>query len=335
MSLSELMVQRLDRMPRVRTRTPTVDRALGVLNRVSYRRIARLNALSDVRIMSRTKPVYVDSSNLLAPKDSFVIYKDVYVFEYGTKSLYHAKYIYDLRTPGTARVRQSMGEVAKTVRVIFPTRGYYELDIEYPITKPENVTCKSEITRMMRGDSQTKTYALGLFDSSLKPVSEYPVSGADNAELTLSYSWEDKNFVYPTPIPSGLTITDMNVKYVSGWCLFKGRYYKDPSTNNQVRLSWTLTNNMGKTITARHWGVPVSVLYEDGVHVSQVNADVSVPTQTILNGSSARYSFTVNLPTWAYGHVCVAHAVRVFEDSMITYAGGPCFQFTVGRLRLP
>lgn len=335
MSLPELMIQRLDKMPRVRARTPLPTRVLGVLKSISYSRQTRINAVSDVRIMSRMKPVYVDSSSLLAPKDSFIIYKDVHVFEYGTKSLYHAKYIYDLRKPGSALVKQSIGNVAKHVRVIFPTRGYYELDVEYPVTKPENVTCKSEITWRMRGDSQTKTYALGLFDPSLKPVGEYPVPDADNAELTLSYTWEDKNFIYPTPIPSGLNITDMKVEYVSGWCFFKGGYYKDPSMNNQVRLSWTLKNNMGKTIKVVHWGVPVSVLYEDGLHVSQVNVSVSVPTQTIMSGSSVGYFFTINLPTWAYGHVCVAHAVRVFEDSMITYAGGPCFQFTVGRLRLP
>jgi hypothetical protein len=329
------MLQRLDGLPRIRARIPAADRVLGVLKRFSCRRQARLNAISDVRILSRTKPVYVDSSDLMAPRDSFTVYRDFLVFESGTKTVYHAKYIYDLVKPGLATVRQSIGEVSRTVEVVFPSRGYYEFDLEYTVTKPETLTCKSEITYRMRGDSQTKTYTFGLFDSSLKPVSEYPAPDADNAELTIAYSWEDKSFVYPLPLPEGLTITDMKVKLTSGWCVYKDRYYKDPSMNNQVAVSWRLINNTGRSVTVDHWGVPVSVLYEDGRHVSQANIDVPVSSRTVNHGSSTDYSLTVNIPAFAYGHVCLAHAVKVVGDSLIRYAGGPCFQFTIGRLRLP
>jgi len=335
-SLPELIYERIDRLPRVYISLSPKERVKGFLKTLEYSRDSRRNAIADVRVLSRLgKPFYVDQSMLLAPKGSFVIYKNVHVFKYGTETIFRARYISSLYTVSKAKVTQTIGEDKKVVTVIFPPRGYYDCDLPHRITRVGKETATAEILWRMRVDRQVKEYNFGLFDDRFKPVDEYPVAGADNAELTLSYDFSEANLVYPTPLPSGLRITNMSVRFASGFVLFQDKYYKDPQMNNTVEFSWTLVNDTSYPLTVKHWGLPISVLYEDSRHVSQVNADISVSDRSVPAGSSTRYTYSVNLPAWAYGHIALAHAVKVYRPGALLYGGGPLFQFDVFRLRLP
>jgi hypothetical protein len=286
--------------------------------------------------MSRLKPFYVEKCDLLAPKDSFAVYRNVYVFEAGTEVIFRGRYVSTLFKPSTAKVVQSIDEDKRIVRVLFPGRGsYYECDVKHKIDKVGTLTATASISWRLRGDVQTKNYEVGLFDWRDKPVSEYPVSGADNAVLDLAYSWKDGNFVYPPQLPEGLSFTDMALSFESGFCPFKGRYYKDPTVNNVLRLRFRVLNNTGKPVTIKFWGAPFSVLYEDLRHVSQVNINLSVEDRMVQNGYSTEYSFTINIPPWAYGKIAPALAFRIYRNGMLVYGGGPFFQASVGRLLLP
>jgi len=336
MSLPELIYERIDRLPRVYISLSPKERVKGFLKTLEYSRDSRRNAVADVRVLSRlSKPFYVDQSMLLAPKGSFVIYKNVHVFKYGTETIFRARYISSLYTVSKAKVTQTIGEDKKVVTVIFPPRGYYDCDLLHRITKVGKETAIAEIVWRTRVDRQVKEYNFGLFDNRYKPVEEYPVTGADNAELTLSYDFTVGNSIYPPNLPKGVNITNMSLSFYSGFCIFDDEPYKDPQADNTVEFSWKIVNNTGGSIDVVHWGLPISVLYNDSKHVSQVNAEISVPVKSLADGESATYTYRVNLPVWAYGHVALAHAVKLYRGRNVVYGGGPLFQFDVFRLHLP
>jgi len=228
MSLPELMYTRLDQFPRVRTRTPLSARAVGFLKSSRYARNRRWNSFADIRVLSRLKPFYVDSSDLLAPRGSFVVYKDVHVFKYGTETIFRARYIGTLRKPSAAKVIQTIGADKRVVRVIYPTRGYYDCEVPHKIDYVGTTKATAEIRWRLRGDLQVKNFEFGLFDDRYKPVDEYPVLGADNAELTLAYDFKVGNSIYPAPIPEGVSITDMRVELRSGFAILTGSIIKTP-----------------------------------------------------------------------------------------------------------
>jgi hypothetical protein len=217
------------------------------------------------------------------------------------------------------------------------------------VSEPKNLTCKASskprperpgayiIDVIRESNSLTLTYPIGLFDDRYKPVSEYPVSGVDNAVLDIPYSWRIQNTIYPQPVLSGLSFSNLNISFVSGFLQYEGKYYKDPSGNNTVRISCRVTNNSQYDLNVRHWGLVVSVLYEDNQHVSQANVSVSFPTFDLYRGQYRDYSIDVNLPTWAYGRVAIAHALNFYDKATNTlrYTGGPFYCFEVYRLRLP
>ncbi|MEM2352298.1 MAG: hypothetical protein QXT26_07810, partial [Thermoproteota archaeon] len=127
----------------------------------------------------------------------------------------------------------------------------------------------------------------------------------------------------------------LSVNYVSGFTEYEGKRYKDPRVDNRVRVAAKINNNTGSTVRVAHWGFPLSVLYEDNRHVSQVDVAVSFPTRTISNGDSYSYSIEFNLPEWCYGKVAAAHALSFYKNGNPIYYGGPLYQFEVFRLRLP
>jgi len=118
---------------------------------------------------------------------------------------------------------------------------------------------------------------------------------------------------------------------------YEGKFYKDPSTNNTVRLSYRVVNNSQYNLNVVHWGLVVAVLYDDNQHVSQANLSVSIPSFDLYRGQYRDYTIDVNLPTWAYGRVAIAHASNFYDKATNTlkYTGGPFYKFEVYRLRLP
>jgi len=341
MSLPETMFQRLreKKIPSPRPRTPIPSRIKGKIRASRYAGNEIANNLTYFRPLSRLKPVRVEDLALALPKGSFAKYKNVYIVKSGTEALLMGKYLWRMIKPGTALVTQSLGEEKNVIRVIFPPYGYYEAKTKLPINRAGTVTATGTIRWRLRQDTTTKNYEFGLFDDRPKPVREYPVAGADNVVLDLAYRFEERNYIYPPPIPSDLSFGDLSIAPQAGFLYFAGRWYKDPTTNNTLRLRWTLRNNTPYTIKARHWGLPISVLYEDVRHVSQVNAELSVSERTISRGYTTTFDLTFNLPAWAYGYVAISHAVNVYQYRHgaweLYWSGGPVFQIMVGRLVMP
>jgi len=268
----------------------------------------------------------------------------------GDSISFKARYTYGGVKPEVIVLEQRIDGAKKTATILFPMRGsYYDLEVSTQITDPKNVTCKAIskprrelplrylLDWMREYNEVTQTYPIGLFDERPKPVSEYPVSGVDNAVLDIPYSWSVQNTAYPQPALGGLSFTDMRVEFSSGFLMYEGRPYKDPSSNNTVRVRCRIVNNSSYDLSVRHWGLVLSTLYEDNRHVSQANVDVSFPSFDLYRGQYRDYYLDVNIPSWAYGRVAIAHAMNFYDKATGTlrYAGGPFYCFEVYRLRLP
>ena len=244
-------------------------------------------------------------------------------------------------------IQQSIDEVTETMNVLFMPKSTYELEVAKSFVDPGNITCKA-ITRprlefplkflidlIREYNSLSQVYSIGLFDDRYKPVDEYPVQGVDNAILDIPYSWGIENKVYPLPLPNGLIFDNLSVNFVSGFINYENKFYKDPETNNTVRITARIINNTGYTLNVQNYGLVLSTLYEDNRHVSQAIIDISFPSFTMYNGTTYNYSLDINLPTWAYGKIAIAHAINFFRNGILFYTGGPFFCFEAFRLRFP
>jgi len=243
-----------------------------------------------------------------------------------------------LRRPTVAKLTVSVNEEKQIVTVIFMPLAPYSRTVKKKITNPKTLRCSATVTSargFFRYDAVNETYHVGLFDDRYKPVGEYPVAGADNVVLDIAYSWRIANLIYPTPLPEGLAFDSMSAELKSGFLIYGGKEYKDPTTDNIVRVRARIRNNTGDTITVKHWGFPLTVLYEDNRRVSQVNVDVTFPDRTIYNGQYYSYYLDIPLPTWCYGKVALAHAMKVYKAGMPIYFGGPLWQTECFRIRLP
>jgi len=266
------------------------------------------------------------------------VFRNAYMCKPGDEVSYQVDVKNQLRRPTAAKLTVTMDEQKQIVTVIFMPLAPYSRTMKKKITDPEALRCSATVTSargFFRYDAVNETYNVGLFDDRYKPAGEYPVAGADNAVLDIAYSWKVTNLVYPTPLPSGLTFDSMSVEFRSGFLAYGGKRYKDPATNNIVRVRARIKNNTGAAITVKHWGFPLTVLYEDNRRVSQVNVDVTFPDRTIYNGQYYSYYLDIPLPTWCYGKVAFAHALSVYKEGMPIYFGGPLWQTECFRLRLP
>lgn len=344
-SLSHLMFEHLKKgkIPKTYTAKPVVEVILkNAKSTFIQRRTEVLNRLFQIK-RSKTKqffkpllkpPVVIDKYNLSGYVGTL---DSIYLANYGEKLTFTVSYINETGRPVFARLYTRVGDVEKLVNVLFMAHAPYDLAVEYNVSSPLQLSCYANSQSIARQiyDEVNVTYTVGVFDNRYKPTGEYPMSGCDNAVLDIAYAWSVSNLVYPTPLPSGLSFTNLSVRFISGFVQYGGRYYKDPRRNNTVRVSATIVNNTGYTLTVSHYGLPVSVLYEDNRRVSMVNVSVSFPTVTIPNGSSYPYTLDVNIPRDFYGKVAVAHALNFYRDGFPIYYGGPLYQFEVFRLMLP
>jgi len=336
MSLPEYLYKNIENLPKVKPRKPVTRKIKGFFLTSRYKRSERLNKLSDIRIMSRLRPFYIDEFNLIIPENTSMDYKGMKLFIPETVVTLHGKYVSTIRGTRTATIYQKIGDNEKSLRVVFLCKGsYYNLDLNYMVSEPTSVTTVGRIIWRGRMDQKVKTYTFGLFDSRPKPVSEYPVPEANNVELDIPYDFSVKNFIFPIPIPSGLNIHQMSVSYGSGWVPFAGTFYKDPYEENVVRVSFKITNRTGTPLIIRHLGFALSVLYEDNRHCSQINIDFTLPDRTLPVGGTTNYLKDFNLPDWAYGNLAVAWLLGFYSGSLPIYYGGPVFCFTAGRIRVP
>ncbi len=264
--------------------------------------------------------------------------RNCFIFKPEETAVFQVDYVNQLVRPNVAKISQSIGDVEAKAQVLFLPRSTYTFQASRKVTSPAVLECSANVTSelgIFKYDSVYQRYSVGLFDDRYKPLDEYPVSGVSNAILDIAYSWRVQNTVYPTPLPSGLTIDNLSVEMVSGFISYEGKAYKDPAVNNTVRIRARIVNNTGATIRLTHWGLPVSVLYEDNKHVSQADVSISFPEKTLANGEYYSYSLDLNLPAWAYGRVAVAHAINFYRNGLYFYGGGPFYCFEVFRLRLP
>jgi hypothetical protein len=292
------------------------------------------NELALVKPMALTKAVAITGAKFSGYR---LTLRNAYVAKSGDKLTYEVNYKNQLTRPTMAKITQKIGDVQDVVNVLFRPGAPYTRAVQKDLTDPASLVCSAEVTSELgffKYDSLSQTYNVGLFDDRYKPTSEYPVSNVNNAELDIAYSWSVANTIYPTPLP-GLTIDSLSAQLLSGFINYEGKFYKDPAVNNTVRIRARIVNNTGAPITVKHWGLPLSVLYEDNIHVSQANIDVSFATRTISSGSAYSYYLDVNLPEWAYGKVAIAHAMNMYKDSLYCYGGGGFYCIEVFRLRLP
>lgn len=301
-----------------------------------------LNRIFFLRSQKPHKVVSITQSRLEGYR---TVIRNAYIIKSGDELRFRCRYTYSGMAPDIVVVQQSIDGEAKTLNVLFTGKGsYYDLDVTTKVSGPKNVVCKAytkpkvsvPIQKMRKYNELTQTYPVGLFDERPKPVSEYPVSDASNAVLDLPYSWSVGNSVYPEPVLPGLSFTDMSVGY-SGFLRYEDKYYKDPTRNNSVVIAYRIVNDTAYDLSVSHYGLLLSVLYEDNRHVSQVNIGVDFPSFTLNKGQYKDCSISVNLPSWAYGRVAMAHALNFYdrETGMLKYVGGPFYRFEIFRLRLP
>jgi len=293
------------------------------------------NEIALIKPLAIRKAVVITGTNFSGYRTTF---RNAYVGKRNDTLIFEVNYKNQLARPTAAKIVQKMGDVRSEVHVLFMRHAPYTFKVEKPLTDPASLTCSAEViseTGLFRYDSTTQRYDVGLFDDSYKPVSEYPVPEANNVELDIKCDWKVGNSVYPTPLPEGLTIDSLSVEFLNGFMEYEDKLYKDPAVNNTVRIRARIVNKTGRTIKVEHWGLPLTAVYEDDLHVSQVDVAVNFPRRTIYNGASYSYYLDVNLPDWCYGKVAVAHAMNIYKNGLYCYGGGPLFCFEVFRLRLP
>jgi len=296
------------------------------------------NTLALIRPLSITKPISIN-------KVSFSGYRNItsrtYMIKPGDQLVFEVTYKNNERLPVMAKLEQSMADVKDVVNVLFMPQTTYVITQKKSITKPTRLMCSATASAIARSkkiyDAVTQTYPIGLYDDRYKPVSEYPVSGVDNAILDIAYNWKVQNTVYPTPVPSGITIDTLSLTYYSGFIDYEGKKYKDPTKNNTIKVKARIVNNTGYSLTLSNYGLILSTLYEDNRHVSQAVVDVGSQFSSISlsDGAYYIYELSVNLPTWAYGRVAIAHAINFIRGNTLFWTGGPFYCFEVFRLRLP
>jgi len=335
--LPELMYRSLERkrLPTVFPAKTFIERSEVLVKTLRMRGDVIRNELVKVKPLALMKAVTVTGSNFSGYRTTI---RNAYVGRYGDELVYKVDYKSQLARPTMAKITQKMGDITDTINVLFMPEAPYTHEVKKTLTDPESLPCSSSVTSELgffKYDSISETYNVGLFDDRYKPSREYPVSGADNAVLDIAYDWRVTNLVYPLPLPSGLTFNSMSVQLRSGFLSYEGKPYKDPGVNNTVRVLARIRNNTGTPITVKHWGLPLSVLYEDNRRVSQINVDVSFPDRTIPNGGYYNYYLDFNLPAWCYGRVAAAHAMSFYRRGLYFYGGGPLWQFEVFRLLLP
>jgi len=336
-TLPELMYSSLEEglLPKVYPAKSILEVGQYRLKQTLRRRDSLKNELALVKPMALRKAVAITSAKFSGYRTTL---RNAYVGKSGDKLTYEVNYKNQLDRPTMAKITQKIGDVQDVVNVLFMPTAPYTRTVQKDLTNPSSLGCSAEVTSelgLFKYDSLSQTYNVGLFDDRYKPTNEYPVSNVNNAVLDIAYSWSVANTIYPTPLPSGLTIDSLSAELLSGFINYQGKLYKDPAVNNTVRIRARIVNNTGAPITVKHWGLPLSVLYEDNTHVSQANIDVSFATRTISSGSAYSYYLDVNLPEWAYGKVAIAHAMNMYKDSMYIYGGGGFYCIEAFRLRLP
>ncbi|GAH63730.1 unnamed protein product [marine sediment metagenome] len=203
-------------------------------------------------------------------------YGDLFLSKYGDELSLAGKYKNEIKKPTKANVVQVIGDVSEKMVVYFMPEATYDLTTKYKIDRPLILGCNGEIISGPWRDSITDSYPIGIFDDTFKPTAEYPVAGVDNVVLDLAYTWGVKNVIYPLPLATELSIDNIKIEMVSGFHRFEGKYYKDAASNNTIRLKYRLRNIGNKTIKTKHWGTPLTVMFDDGSHVSQMDVNVSV-----------------------------------------------------------
>ena len=306
--------------------------------------IKYLNTASAIRAQSPTKKVSISNVRIEGYRAT---YRNAYMAKPGDSVRFGARCTYTGLEPETIVITQRVDGKSREDVVLFLPQSYFDVKVDYEVQEPKTITYRVDTAPRLKAPvrylidsvrlstSLTQTYPIGLYDDRYKPTSEYPVVGVDNAVLDIPYTWRVENKVYPENTPPELYFENLSISYLSGFVAYGGKYYRDPSTNNTVRISAKVRNATGYALDVEHWGLLVAVLYDDDRHVSAANVDVSFPSFTLYNNQIKDYTLDVNLPTWAYGKVAVAHALNFYRGGTLIYGGGPFYCFEVFRLRLP
>lgn len=336
--LPERMYQSLQegRLPRVYPARTIVQRAQGAAGTLRIRRgnIRNLTAKL-VRPLAARKAVAITDSMFSGYETTF---KGAYLGRYNDEVSYKVGYKSQFQRPTMAKLVQSIGDVEETAHVLFMPDAPFDKTVKKKITTPTTLTCASSVFSekgFFKYDALSEDFSVGVFDDRYKPATEYPVSGADNAILDLSYSWKKENKIYPPSLPSGLSFENLEAKSFQGFLLYGGKYYTDPTMNSWVNTSSVIRNNTGSRIRVETWGLLLSCLYDDDQRVSQVDVESSPSIFNIEDGKTWSLGSMFIPPDWCYGKIAVAHAINFYKDGMLIYGGGPLWQFEIFRILLP
>jgi len=235
-----------------------------------------------------------------------------------------------------ASVYQQIGNVKNKVLVLFGKNATYALEQRYKLDKPQKLPLVADIRhRRWVSDSHfEQVVTIGLADDRPRPINTYPEQRASNEILDIRPDWKEGADIYPKPIPEGVVISPKQFEPVSG--LFKWDiYYRVPLETTRVRFSYTVINNTDRTLTIEDWNCMVSILYEDRQHMSYAYARTGYAPRTLGIRQNTTYTFEIPLPEWVYGYVSVTHTCKYYKDGMFVYAGGPIWNFRLGRVMLP
>ena len=287
------------------------------------------------RITSSVKPVYVDPDiKVTGVRGTYAGYS---LMMFGDTLSTTAKYVCNKRFVRTGKVVQKMGSVEKDVRVIFVGKGsYYTLTTKYKVSDPVKLDCSYEIYWRGRADNQVRTFNIALLDNRYKPVSEYPVSDAENKKLDIRPIWKEGISLYPEAPPPEIVI---GYTYgLNNYLVYQDKKYMAPGFT--IFLSYSFKNNTSnKVYRIVEYGVPLGVLYEDMTYASMIDYNISIPDVVLEPNKTTSNTISIVLPPWAYGHVFTALAFNVFDVTggikMLRYSGGPFLELDLFRLRTP
>ena len=232
-----------------------------------------------------------------------------------------------------ATIYQQLGKAWIRRRVLFRAGAELQLKVDYKLRKPEKVVVIADIRkrRFLPQAHFEKVLPFGIAEFKPRPVETYPEPNAENERIDIRPKWEEGARIYPEPVPEDIEIIPKELKFVSG-VLMWDIAYRVPVEKTRVRISYEVVNRSDKVLTIKEWSFMVSILYEDMQHMSYASTKTGVKDRKLRPNQRTRYTVEVGLPSWVWGYVTITHALKFYKDGLFCYAGGPLWDFKLGRV---
>ena len=339
MKLNDIIIRNIDKIPRVRITIPFMKRYI-------LHNTAKTQIFSNIRPKNIFWKLKVEKLQLLGAKTYI---NGAHIYKFGGTATVMAEYVNTSPVPHLANVKLEVDGSITMLKLLMGPNTRYQQTHTFTVTEPKQyeITASISPTRptieARVSDSLTINVAVGLFDNRLKPVSEYPVSGAENAKLDIPYSFTGKTYIYPQQLPNGITINSIRATPVSGIITFEGQMYRHPLDIPYIELLFRVRNTSGADYIISYWGTVAIVIYDDPRYASLAEVTPHVPKRytelSLRNNSTTTIKISIPIPTQFYGYVLLGHLMKMYSiegsSRMFTYAGGVFTEQTIYRILLP